>query len=123
MRINTNALRKSIKTKLDASCEAVYLGTKAERSYPYAEYELQALRTVDERTQYKLEVNVYSKASAQAEEKADLIEMGFDHQSYMDTQIAFYSYRGDRRTFLDEDKSVHRVRMTFELYAYMREEE
>ena len=123
MKINTNALRKSIKTKLDTSCEAVYLGTKAERSYPYAEYELQAMRTVDERTQYKLEVNVYSKASAQAEEKADLIEMSLDHQSYMDTQIAFYSYRGDRRTFLDEDKSVHRVRMTFELYAYMREEE
>lgn len=123
MRINTNALRKSIKTKLDASCEAVYLGTKAERAYPYAEYELQAMRTVDERTQYKLEVNVYSKDAAEAEEKADGIEMSFDHKSYMNEVLAFYSYRGDRRTFLDEDRSVHRVRMTFELYAYMREEE
>lgn len=122
MRINTNELRKQIKSVIDASVPSVYYGTKAEQTLPYAVFELEELQTIDGKTQQTLTINIFSKTSGEVESLADAVHEAFDHYRFMNSKIAFYTYRGNRIRVPEEDKNVQRIRLTVEVECYGREE-
>lgn len=123
MKSNTNELRTQLKSILRESCaNTCYQETKSPKEYPYVIFDLSEIQQSCGRTQYKLEVNCVCKNNADAESLADNIQDTLDQYSYMNKKIAFYIYRNQRNTVYEEDKTIKRRRLIFELYFYSREE-
>lgn len=122
MKSNTNELRKAVKSIIDEFITAHYLYASEPDKFPYATFEMRELQNVDGRTQINLEVNVFTKQATTAESVADSIQDAFDHANYDGTKIAFYSYRSQRLRIVEDDKTIHRIRLNIELYLYSKEE-
>lgn len=123
MRSNTNELRKRLKTILKDVCTTYYQEGAAVRKYPYIVFDLSEINTSAGKTLYKVEVNCISQNNTEAEQLSDLIQDIFDEYSYLDDKMAFYTYKGTRNTVYEENKSIKRRRLLFELHYYSREDE
>lgn len=122
MKINTNALRKEIQSELSEMMSSViYQRTIRPIGPPYAVFDIKPLQTIDGRTQCRLEVDLFDTDAENIEDTADLIEEFYDHYDFRNTKVAFYTYRGQRQSLVDEDKTIRRIRLTFELYLYSKE--
>lgn len=123
MKSNTNALKEYIALLLKNACENVYFEKSFEKSYPYIVYELSETQSEAGRTQYKLELNCIDKGTATTvDEIADCVQDMFNEGSYQNEKVSFYSYRSQRQTVYEEDKSIRRRRLIVELYSYSKEE-
>jgi len=123
MKSNTNALKDCIASLLKEVCENVYFEKSFEKLYPYIVYELSETQSEAGRTQYKFEVNCIDKGTATAvDEIADRVQDMFNEGSYQNEKVSFYSYKSQRQTVYEEDKSIRRRRLIFELYFYSKEE-
>lgn len=121
MKSNTNELRKAVKSIIDEFIPAYYLYASEPDKFPYATFETRELQNLDGRTQVRLEVNIFTKEATTAESVADSIQDAFDHASYENEKISFYSYRDQRLRIVEDDKTIHRIRLTIELYLYSKE--
>lgn len=123
MKNNTNELNKALYTLISAKCANCFYGNVPKTTtYPYAIFSNQQISTLNGKTQNRLEINIFSKSQSEVETKADDLEQVFDHLDYMDNKVAFTAYRSQRIEVDEEDKTTKRIRLTIEMYSYMREE-
>lgn len=119
---NTNAIRVQVRKEIHAFCSSVnYKKRPTPIKYPYTIFEMKELGTEDGKTKCNLEVNIVSKNLAEAMDIADSIQDLFDHYSYLDDHCAFETYRLQRNQVEEEDKTIERLRLLFELNYHKRE--
>lgn len=122
MKINTNELKKEIVTELSAIVDTVvYQRTILPIKPPYVVFEIRTLNNVDGKTHCNFEVNVFDKSQTNADANADAIQEFYDHYDFQNDKVAFYTYISTRQNLTDEDKTVKRIRLVFDLYLYSKE--
>lgn len=123
IKTNTNAVRKQIKTVLDALCNTVsYEILPSPITYPYIVFSIRLIQEDYGRQQLRMEVDCVSQDTAEAESLADQVQDTFNHYNYIDENISLTGYIDQRDTITEEDKRVKRKKVTFQLDYYPREE-
>ena len=92
--------------------------------YPYAVFALDEMTYSDGKTTYQLEINVldYGTSTAVAEILADGIQGALNKYHFINTEIQFSVYKGQRQYVQEDDKRVIRVRLLFEIQLHERGE-
>lgn len=123
MKSNTNELRKRIKSVLENYAKSYYQEAPSKHKYPYIVFELSEISTIIGKTVHKLEINCISTNNVEVENIADKVQDVLDEYNFSNDKISFYTYRGPRNTVYEEDKSIKRRRLVFELFFYSKEEQ
>lgn len=127
MKSNTNELRKQLNFIFQTICKNVFYASARQKprqkpQYPYLVFELSELLYDSGCTKYKLEVNCVSKNTEEVEDMADFMQDLINNYNFINEKIAFDTYRISRQKAYEEDKTIQRRRLIFELKAYSREE-
>ena len=122
MKTNSAQLHKAIRNLLIPSVTNVYYeNIPKPATYPYAVFSTRLMGTTSGQQSYQLEIDVAAKDQKTVEDLADSIEDNFDYLSFANQYLFFHVYRATRYTVVEEDKSIERRHLTFDLYYYTRE--
>lgn len=121
--MKTNDLREFITAELKKLCEDTYCEKKKKSVYRYIIFSYQKLFIDCGRNCFQLYIDVVDRNRYAAEELADSIEKNFLGLSYDNDILSLYiTDDAKRSTIIEEDKSIERIRLTFELNVYFKEE-
>lgn len=120
MRVSkTINLRKALQSELKKVHPSIYYENAPDTAtYPYIVYDLEQVGE-----QYQLEMNVYDKgtSTAKVETLADAIESYFLRYIYRDELQIFTTYINTRNNVQEEDKTIKRRRLLFDLNYLWKE--
>ena len=119
----TEPLRTAIKALLDTFCHSVAYGDASDGTiYPRIAFEMKELGTDYNRVLMDLEVNVIDRGDSEAwvNNTADAIQTVLDKHYHMDEDIQFSCYVGKRLTIREDDKTIKRRQLGFEIHVYER---
>lgn len=123
MKYDTNELRRVLRAQLLLVCPVVYYGwTTAPTAYPYLVYDLAEVSYDSGKVTYELEINCVGKDASAIITMADQVQALFAEYHYSNTKIFFHCHRGRRNSVEEEDRSLSRVRLTFTLSLFSKEE-
>lgn len=117
----TVALRKIIKSQIDSVVESYYRKVDVKKSYPYAVLDFENIDLGDiHRDDLILIVDVWDKGedTAQIEDIADRIEAIFNAANLPGDEVLPTFYRVGRKPIDDEDKSLIRRQLKFQIQNY-----
>lgn len=117
----TNELRKLLisETKTASGLTNVFFAyTSKKINPPYIVLSLTELSTENGRTQNELEINIYGNDHSTVETYADKVQDHFDHGNFKNASVSIYTYRNRRNWIAEDDKDVHRIRITIEVESY-----
>lgn len=117
----TVALRKIIKSQIDSVVESYYRKADVKKSYPYAVFDFENIDLGDiHRDDLILIVDVWGKGedTAQIEDIADRIEAIFNAANLPGDEVLPTFYRVSRKPIDDEDKSLIRRQLKFQIQNY-----
>ena len=121
----TMPLRTVIKTLLDPFCPDVAYGDASDgNKYPRVAFELRELGNDYKRVLIDLEVNVIDRGFSEAwvENTADAVQSALDKHYHIDGDIQFTCYAGKRIPVREDDKTIKRRQLSFEIHLHGRSE-
>ena len=120
-------LEKFIKSSLDNIDLKIYNDRAITNAkYPYIVLNSSKADTYNyPRVDIELEINIWDKqANFESVNKiADIIQKSLDRQSFIEHNVVGTYYLNTRNNVDDEDKTLKRNRMTFDVEIYFKEEE
>ena len=119
----TAKLRQFLQTKMTAIVPGAHYGVaSASATFPYLVYNLEELAYEDGVSLQELEVDVvdYGEDTAPAEQLADELQTAFDHLHELTDDFLVAIYRERRQPLYEDDKSVIRRRLTFQVRLHER---
>ncbi len=119
----TKALREALRKELLLFCANTYYGDASEQTtFPRLAFELREVFKEDECTRLDLEVNLLdqSRDTAWVEAAADSLQRHLSQFYYLDEEIQFAAYVGGRLIIREDDKSIQRRRLIFEIRLHER---
>lgn len=120
--MQSNEMRKQIASKLTPICANTnYRDIPKPATYPYIVFDLNEVGDSYGQTRALLEINVVSKDRKDALNKADAIQKALDHVNVLTNKVFYHCYKQNRNFVDEEDKTLQRVRITFELFYYEKE--
>lgn len=122
----TNEHKQFIFNKLSAYCPLLYFQQAPPGAgFPRAVYDLKQLSVEDvPYEKYLLTLNCYDKGQQESvDDFLDALITALDKSVY-DTKAVYYQfyYNKDRQPVAEQDKSLRRVMLTFEIRIYIRSE-
>ena len=117
----TNALRKIIQNKINSIVKSYYRFADTTNIYPHAVYNFENIDLGDiTRDDLILIVDVWDKGkdTSQAENIADQIEKLFNAANLPDESVLPTFYRIGRKPIDDEDKTIIRRQLKFQIQNY-----
>lgn len=119
----TAKLREYLQARLGEVSERAYYGdAPASAEFPYLVYNLQEVSYEDSLSLQELEVDAvdYGTDTAPAEAIADSLQTLLDHHYALTEEFQASIYRERRQPIYENDKSVIRRRLTFQVRLYER---
>jgi len=120
----TNDLKKLVQTKLKTLTTNVYFEQAADNAlYPHAVFTFREIDLGDlSRQDYVLEVDVWDKGTSTTaiDELSDKIEDLLQLQNLPQTLILPTFFKIDRKSILDQDKSIKHRLIRFQIQNYVR---
>lgn len=120
----TNDLKKLVQTKLKTLTTNVYFEQAADNAlYPHAVFTFREIDLGDlSRQDYVLEVDVWDKGTSTTaiDELSDKIEDLLQLQNLPQTHILPTFFKIDRKSILDQDKSIKHRLIRFQIQNYVR---
>jgi len=120
----TNDLKKLVQTKLKTLTTNVYFEQAADNAlYPHAVFTFREIDLGDlSRQDYVLEVDVWDKGTSTTaiDELSDKIEDLLQLQNLPQTHILPTFFKMDRKSILDQDKSIKHRLIRFQIQNYVR---
>jgi hypothetical protein len=118
----TLELRKLIMQKLNTTTGYTYYQTASkDTGFPYKVFSFENIDLGDiNRDDLILEVNVYTKDADQVDSIADTIEPLFNAVNSPTGKILPTFFRLSRKPIPDEDITIHRVQLRFQIQNYER---
>ena len=117
----TNSLRKIVKSNIDSIVKAYYRTSDPKSDYPYAVYDFESIDLGDIfRDDLILIVDVWGKGkdTTAIEEIADRIELLFNAANFPADDSLPTFYRISRKPIDDEDKTLIRRQLKFQIQNY-----
>ena len=117
----TNALRKIIQTKISSIIKSFYRVSDEQESYPYAVYDFETIDLGDiARDDLILIIDVWGKGkdTSAIEDIADQIEAMFNAANLPNESVLPTFYRISRKPIDDEDKTLIRRQLKFQIQNY-----
>ena len=121
--MQTVDLRTYLNSLLQGVCERVYYGNApASATFLYLVWNLEAIAYEDGFSLQELEVDVvdYGENTAPAESAADNLQAVLDHHHHLCDGFHVSVYRERRQPLYENDKSVIRRRLTFQVRLHER---
>lgn len=112
-------LRTVLQSELEKTHKnAYYEEAPEDTTYPYMVYELESIQD-----NFTLEINVYDKGTStgNVEMLADAIEAHFKRFIWRDKEQIFTTYKNTRNNVQEEDKTIKRRRLLFDVYYHGKE--
>lgn len=121
--MNTNDLRKYIKSQLDTVAPTFYQDASDQAMYPHLVYDFKDIDLGDYyRQDYILIVDVWHKNSqADAEDMSDALCELLSVKNAPQQTILPTFYRESRKNILDEDKDINHIQLRFQVQVYDNE--
>lgn len=117
----TIALRMKLQKLFKTLTDNVYYGIAPDTApYPYLVYELIELTYDYGKTLMELEVNImdYGTSSSAVEILADTLQEKLNKYDFINHEIQFMIYKGNRNRIEEEDKKIIRRRLLFEIQLH-----
>lgn len=117
----TIALRKIIKSNIDSVVKSYYRKADAKALYPHAVYDFENIDLGDiNRDDLILIIDIWGKGNdtSQIEEMADRIEKIFNAANLPGEEVLPTFYRVSRKPIDDEDKTLIRRQLKFQIQNY-----
>lgn len=117
----TNALRKTIQSKISAIIKCYYRYADEKEEYPYAVYDFESIDLGDiYRDDLILVIDIWGKGNDTAvlEDIADKLETVFNAANLPGEEILPTFYRVGRKPIDDEDKTLIRRQLKFQIQNY-----
>lgn len=117
----TNSLRKIIQSKIDSVVSCYYRTADPDALFPHAVYDFENIDLGDiNRDDLILIVDLWDKGSDTSglEEKADQIEEMFNAANLPNDEVLPTFYRISRKPIDDEDKTIMRRQLKFQIQNY-----
>ena len=117
----TNALRKIIQSNISAIVSSYYRSADDDASYPYAVYDFENIDLGDiSRDDLILVIDVWGKGNdtSEVEEIADQLEAKFNAANLPNEEVLPTFYRMGRKPIEDEDKTLIRRQLKFQIQNY-----
>lgn len=117
----TNNIRKIIQSNISKIAKCYYRTADSEESYPYAVYDFESIDLGDiHRDDLILIVDLWGKGkdTSKIEEMADAIEAMFNAANLPDEKVLPTFYRVSRKPIDDEDKTLIRRQLKFQIQNY-----
>ena len=121
--MQTTDLRTYLQARLRSVCERSYYGTApSDAEFPYQVWNLEAVAYEEGFSLQELEVDVvdYGTDTAPAEALADTLQASLDHHQHLADSFQLSIYRERRQPIPENDKSVIRRRLTFQVRLHER---
>lgn len=120
----TLELRKLIKQQLDTVVgETCYKTAPASVDFPYKVFSFETVDLNDiSRDDIILDVDIYTKDATQADTIADDIEPLFNATNIPTEEILPTFFKMSRKPILDEDETISRIQLRFQIESYERGE-
>ena len=118
----TLELRKLIKRQLDTAVgETCYKTAPASVDFPYKVFSFETIDLNDiSRDDIMLDVDIYTKDKEQADTIADSIEPLFNAVNIPSVEILPTFFRVSRKPIPDEDETINRIQLRFQIKSYER---
>ena len=117
----TNALREIIQTKISSIVKSFYRVSDEKESYPFAVYDFETIDLGDiARDDLILIIDVWGKGkdTSAIEDIADQIEAMFNAANLPNESVLPTFYRISRKPIDDEDKTLIRRQLKFQIQNY-----
>ena len=117
----TNSLRKIIQSNIQTIIKSFYRVADEKESYPYVVYDFENIDLLDiNRDDLILIIDIWGKGkdTSQIEEIADQIEELFNAANMPDDNVLPTFYRISRKPIDDEDKTLIRRQLKFQVQNY-----
>ena len=117
----TNALRKIIQIKINSIVKSFYRVADEKERYPYAVYDFENIDLGDiNRDDLILIIDLWGKGkdTSSIEEMADRIEKTFNAANMPNDEVLPTFYRISRKPIDDEDKTLIRRQLKFQIQNY-----
>lgn len=117
----TNALRKIIQSNISAIVSSYYRSADDDANYPYAVYDFENIDLGDiSRDDLILVIDVWGKGNdtSEVEEIADQLEAKFNAANLPNEEVLPTFYRISRKPVDDEDKTLIRRKLKFQVQNY-----
>ena len=121
MSSKTNALRKIIQSNIQTIVKSFYRVADENANTPYAVYDFENIDLLDiNRDDLILIIDLWGKGkdTSQIEEMADQIEALFNSANLPDKDVLPTFYRTSRKPIDDEDKTLIRRQLKFQIQNY-----
>ena len=122
--MRTNDLKKLVQTKLKTVCDNVYFELASDDAlYPHVVFTFRSLNLNDlSRQDYTLDIDVWSKGKSTTaiDDLCDTIENLLQGENLPQKDILPTFYTIDRKTILDEDKTIRHRLIRFQVQNYER---
>ena len=121
--MQTIEVRTFLNGRMQAVCERSYYGSApASATFPYIVWDMKELSYEEGFSLQEIEVDVvdYGSDTTAAESLADALQAALDHLSHLGDSFHIAVYRERRQTLSENDKSVIRRRLTFQVRLHER---
>jgi hypothetical protein len=114
LRVELQRLFKTLTTNV------YYEGNQDPAVYPRLVFENSEVSYSDGKTLYQLEVNIidYGTSTRVVEDLADTVQSTLNNYYFINSEIQFVVYKGLRQKVEEDDKSIIRRRLLFEIHLH-----
>jgi len=120
MEINTDLLKKHLKSEIKVVCSNVSYGEyDPDLDMPYAVFIIDDF-DIGDREDKQLEINIYSDDVKEAESITDGIVEMFKHYKYINDNFLIFTKVNSRNSIDDDKNVIKRRRLLIDLYFYDR---
>lgn len=120
--MQSNEIRRQIVSRLSPICANTnFRDIPKPPAYPYIVFNIDEVSDSYGQTRALLDVNVVSKDRKVSLSMADAVQAALDHVNVITEKVFYHCYKNNKNFVDEEDKTLQRVRITFELYYYNKE--